>query len=183
MVKIYSKFSEDSPRPKTDFTIKKDSKGKVTNPESISKAVQADKNAADINKIVAKAKKTGFMVVNNKQPMYGDFTKGTDYADVQKRILEVKNGFEGLPAEIRNKFDNSPEKWIDYMSDPNNKEESIELGLRPKPKMESKVEGDNIVLYKDGVEVERKPKQPSGGSTPSGSAGSSAGPEAGTSGG
>ena len=40
--------------------------------------------------------------------------------------------FESLPADIRTKFGNDPGRFLDFVEDPQNEEELIELGLKPR---------------------------------------------------
>jgi hypothetical protein len=38
-----------------------------------------------------------------------------------------------LPAKLRARFDNNPEKFVEYVGKGENREEAIELGLIPRP--------------------------------------------------
>ena len=71
--------------------------------------------------------------------------------------------FDNLPSDVRNRFNNNPAQLLDFVADPENKEEAIELGLLPKPEITKQIiEEDGKyfqILLKDGVEVERAPTQ------------------------
>lgn len=102
----------------------------------VSRTHQSFKKDADINNILAKYKKTGFLVdplmVNvNRHAMFGDFSDFQDYGTIMNRITAAQQCFARLPAAVRAKFDNDLQKCIDFMSDAANVEEAIELGLLP----------------------------------------------------
>lgn len=97
--------------------------------------VQAEKNDVDINKIVSKLAKGQAVTVNNSEPFYGDVSELTGLQDAIIMIQEANELFMQYPAELREKFDNDPVKFVDFMSDEKNIPEAIKLGLaqeRPK---------------------------------------------------
>lgn len=99
---------------------------------------QQFKDECDVNKIMDKYLKTGSIThLNNRQS--GAYLNLVDLPDYQQCLditIQAQNTFMALPAKIRNKFENDPEKLIQYLADPKNIEESIKLGLRNKPKEE-----------------------------------------------
>lgn len=116
------------------------SPGILFNPKTVqadrSMTNQADMDAADINKIMAKYEKTGVLIDPlgvMRQPVYGDFTEITDYHQMMISVRNVERAFGTLPAKIKNRFENDPQKLIDFLEDRNNDREAIELGLREKP--------------------------------------------------
>lgn len=99
--------------------------------------VQADRDDADINKIIARFNKSGVLPPTMKgEPFYGD---ASDFDDLQGALLKVKAAdelFMQYPAELRERFDNDPVKMLDFLADEGNRKEAEELGLvvpRPKP--------------------------------------------------
>lgn len=96
--------------------------------------VQDQKDVCDINKIMARYKKTGLVLQSTRPPMYGDFTSVPDYVDAMQTVRTAQEMFMALPSDLRKKFENDPAKFIAYMEDPANREESIKLGLRNPPK-------------------------------------------------
>ena len=112
-------------KPKTFF--------RKNNSKSVSRTKQSFKDECDINCIMAKVNR--HMInhrLNPKKPVYGDFSNIPDYAEMLNTVHRVRNSFNSLPAKIRAKFENDPEKLVAYMDDPNNLEEARELGLAPK---------------------------------------------------
>lgn len=92
----------------------------------------------DINTIVRNFGLTGEMPATLVTPMQGDFTNVMDYRSALHMLMEAQDGFMSLPAEFRAKFDNDPNAFLDYVSDPANvKEMQEKYGLgaiqRPAP--------------------------------------------------
>lgn len=87
----------------------------------------------DINNIVRKFNKTGLIThVNNKKPMYGNFSNVQEFKEMQNRIVEVNEQFMQLPAELRAKFGNDPEQLVEFVSNPENTKIAVELGILDK---------------------------------------------------
>ena len=90
---------------------------------------QAHKNQCDVNQIIKKYDKGGLILhVAKMEHKYGDMT-ANDFAKMQATVLQAKMSFEALPSEVRNRFSNSPELFLKFMEDPENRREAIELGL------------------------------------------------------
>jgi phage internal scaffolding protein len=71
--------------------------------------------------------------VRTDQPTYGDFTSSRDLHDCILRVQEAQDEFMLLDAHIRARFDNDPGKLLDFVSNPDNRAEAIELGLMKAP--------------------------------------------------
>lgn len=99
---------------------------------------QAFAHASNINNIVKTYKQTGVLgnpnYASQIQPMYVDMSTLPNLHEAQNAIANAKSSFEGLPSHIRNKFENDPQKLLDFMDDPNTLEEQYKLGLKIKPK-------------------------------------------------
>ncbi len=95
-------------------------------------------NETNINRIMARYKKTGILHarVNANDPMYGDFGESLSYQDALNKINAAQNMFNALPSDIRSMFDNSTVKFLDFVQDPGNNDEMYELGLLERPKTE-----------------------------------------------
>lgn len=102
-----------------------------------SKTQQQFKEESDINTLVRRFGLTGTMPDDFRMPISGDFTDAvTDYHTAQQILVETREEFMRIPAELRERFQNDPQVLMDYLADPKNNAESIELGLRnapPKP--------------------------------------------------
>jgi len=90
---------------------------------------QNHKDETDINNIVRKYNKTGLIDhLNQFEKQYGDMT-GFDYQDAMNTVAVANTMFEGLPSAIRNKFDNDPAKFINFVDDEANADKLVEMGL------------------------------------------------------
>lgn len=90
---------------------------------------QAHKKDVDIKRIMARAKSTGFARQVFKPAMYGDFSGVEDFHSVQNKVLQAKADFMRLPGAVRKRFENDPGELIEFVADPENAAEAVELGL------------------------------------------------------
>ena len=108
-------------------------KQKVTLTTLDARTEQCHRDECDINKIIAKYDRTGVLNhVNDFEARYEDLT-GLDYQTMLNTVANANSMFEGLPSEIRNQFDNEPQKFISFMDDENNNEQMYEMGLKQRP--------------------------------------------------
>lgn len=90
---------------------------------------QQFKDDCDINVIVERFGLTGELPENVRVPQSGDFTGVTDYLSAMIAIKNAQSGFMELPADLRRRFENDPQRLLMFMEDPKNREEAIALGL------------------------------------------------------
>lgn len=106
------------------------------NSKSVGRTQQHFRKEANINEILKKFKKSGLLTdprnVPTVPPQYGDFTGVVDFQTAQNKLIAVKRYFDSLPAEIRKKFENSPEKLVYWITNPENAKEAREIGLLPR---------------------------------------------------
>jgi len=122
---IHSRYNKPV-KPKTEFD--------ETNPDAMSRTKQSFKDEVNINTIV----KRGLDRVEpnpSRKPRYGDFTTGGDYQEMMNATAEAQSDFQLLPSGIRATFDNDVANMLDFLSDPANKKEAIEMGLIPDESM------------------------------------------------
>lgn len=97
---------------------------------------QEFKDECDINFIMARYEATGVVEhLAAGTPKYGDFTDVPDYHQAMNTVIQAESLFSALPAKVRERFANDPSQMLDFLRDPANRDEAIELGLvdRPKP--------------------------------------------------
>jgi len=99
-------------------------------PRSVSKTEQSHRASCDINKIIARAEKTGLMPVNLNRGVFGDFSS-VDFVDMNIKIAKAKEAFMSLPVAIRSRFGNDVAALLDFVDNPANEEEARELKLIP----------------------------------------------------
>lgn len=84
----------------------------------------------DINTIMARYEASGVIShVNRAQPMYLDTTGYPDLQGAMDQFREASLAFAALPAKVRREFDNDPQKFVDFASDPDNVPRMREWGL------------------------------------------------------
>lgn len=96
-----------------------------------SRTIQSQAQEADINYIVKQFGLTGRMPENIRLPSYGDFDYVGDYRTALDAVRSAEAEFLRIPADIRNRFENDPQKFMDFCDDPGNLPELRKLGLAP----------------------------------------------------
>lgn len=92
------------------------------------------KDECDINHIVATYQETGIMPQGNREPLFGDFAGiPTSFQESQNLFKEAQDKFYSLPSDLRKMLDNSPQKLLEFMSNPANSEACVKFGLFNKP--------------------------------------------------
>ena len=115
MPKIYSQFCLP---PRKDIVF--------TEP---SLTEQSFKFESDINNI-CEGKAFSSLPTNKNQPLFDDFTNLGNYQESLDTVARAKSLFEELPSSLRNRFENNPQKLIDFVSDPEkNYDEGVKLGI------------------------------------------------------
>lgn len=105
-------------------------------PLSTSKTHQSFLKETNINTIMRNYSKTGILgSLNKPTPIYGDFSD-IDFQTEQLKVVKTQTAFDQLPQKLKEKFQNSPQKLINYLKDPKNKEEAIKLNIIAKPNQE-----------------------------------------------
>ena len=98
-----------------------------------SRAVQSQKDDADINVIVGRFGIGATLPVSPKIPSYGDFTEVKDYQTALEAIRSAESDFLELPARVREVFDNSPQKLLEAATSEAGRELLVKAGLVPEP--------------------------------------------------
>lgn len=108
------------------------------------------KNDADINTIIARYNRTGFLVdpltQSTRQPLFGDFVDVPDFREAQTQIALAKERFMELPSDLRKRFHNDATELLDFLQDSKNLAEAVKLGLVNAP-----VVDDKSSVMTDGV--------------------------------
>lgn len=93
---------------------------------------QSEANACDINKIMKKYEKTGILPQRDRPLMFADVSTVGDYRSALHSVRRAEELFAAQPAEVRRKFDNDPALFLDFCSNPKNRDEMKDLGLLEK---------------------------------------------------
>jgi phage internal scaffolding protein len=82
-----------------------------------------------LNKIRKYDSQGFFDSINRNPAQYTDFTQVRDLSDAIDQIEEARDAFQGIPSNIRKKFNNSPSEFFDFASKESNYNELVKLGL------------------------------------------------------
>jgi len=113
--------------------------------EGRSRTVQSQAEEADINVIVKRFGLTGQIPSGIRTPTYGDFLNVYDFQSAMNAIRQAQESFDAMPAEVRSRFHNDPNEFVNFCSELDedgkykNLEEMEKLGLT-KPVPEVKVD-------------------------------------------
>ncbi len=81
---------------------------------------QSQKNECDINKLLERsARQGGLSHLDKYQAKYGDYSK-YDFEEHTKKIAEMASCFEQLPAETKREFNQSPDEYFAFVTNPQN---------------------------------------------------------------
>lgn len=83
------------------------------------------KDACDVRNIIDRYHRTGQVPLNTKNPLYGDFTTVRDFHTSMNIVIKAQEQFDSLPSQIRQKFNNDPSEFMEFMEDNNNSLEKL----------------------------------------------------------
>lgn len=100
------------------------------------KTQQQFKDEVDINTIVERFNVTGEMPEMQNFPTEQDFEEAFDFQTSMNVIVAARESFMEMPAKTRARFNNDPQKFMEFIHDGENADEAIKMGLaikRPEP--------------------------------------------------
>ena len=92
-------------------------------------AQQHQKEESDINVIVRRFGVSGQLPQGVRAPTYGDFSEVMDYKSAQLAIIAADKAFMAMPADVRARFGNDPQLFVEFCSDKSNLDEMRKMGL------------------------------------------------------
>ena len=101
--------------------------------EEETRTQQHFKEQCDINRIVKTYAKTGLVPGNVRAPMAEDFYGIVDFHTAMNAVRRGEEAFMELPAELRSRFHNDPQEYVEFCLDKENLDELVQMGLAPKP--------------------------------------------------
>lgn len=135
---------------------------------------QSFKEECDINTIVRRFGVTGQVPAGIRVPTYQMFEDIFDFHSAMNTIAEARESFDQLPATVRRRFENDPQKFVAFCADPKNLPEMRKMGLAipeaepqntSEPNVSAKGKANGSASVKAGV---GEPAAPKGGSAGSG---------------
>ncbi len=98
-----------------------------------SRTKQQFKDECDINNILSKYQKSGAVTHVNKHAAEYGFATSEDFTSAMFLVTDAQAMFNELPSSLRTKFKNDPAEFLEFVQDPENADELVELGLAPPP--------------------------------------------------
>ncbi len=93
-------------------------------------AKQAMKDECDVNLIVRRFDKTGFIGhLAEGIPTFVDASELGDYRSIIDQVRKVDEYFSGLPASVRTEFENDASRFMDFLESGASEEDLMKLGL------------------------------------------------------
>lgn len=136
---------QDAPFFRTPYNYNRDAASNLHGLECLDKtlAQQQFKDECDINILFARYLETGEMPQIQQGLTYGNFEGIFDFQTAMNAVRTAEGLFTQLPARVKNRFDNDPQKLLEFMADPENRAEAEFLGLIDKkgPIDETRSEG------------------------------------------
>lgn len=74
----------------------------------------------------------GIMSNHNQQPLYGDVSEIPDFHVSQNHLARATEYFEGLPSDVRSRFNNSLSEFLTTLNNPGAREALTEMGVLKK---------------------------------------------------
>jgi len=102
---------------------------------------QSHKDEVNINNIVKRAGGMELVakVAALQEFQYDDVT-GNDFQESMNALIKARDTFQNVPKEIRKRFDNDPARFMDFVHNPDNRDELINMGLMNAPEVVTPVE-------------------------------------------
>lgn len=94
-------------------------------------AVQSQKAEADINTIVRNFGITGRMPSAVRLPSFGDYSQVSDYRSALEAVRQAEASFLEVSANVRARFHNDPQAFMEFCENPGNLPQLREWGLAP----------------------------------------------------
>jgi len=94
---------------------------------------QQFKEESDINNIVDRFMKTGYLPDPVSMPQYVDYEGVFDFQSAMNVVRQADENFMRMDAKVRARFHNSPQEFLEFFADPNNRDEAVRLGLAVPP--------------------------------------------------
>lgn len=110
-------YSPEGSRMHNDYEITIDKRGhkvlKCVGEHDIYEEIQSYAEECKIENILARAAAGDVAALNQRSGFYADITESpNNLAEAQNAILKLAKAFDSLPADIRAKFDNSKEVFV-----------------------------------------------------------------------
>lgn len=108
--------------------VQYDNPGKLC--DEVSMTRQEFSEECDFNTVMHKWQVSGLIThVNTQQPQYLDLSEAIDFQESLAIVQRAQAMFASLPSHVRDRFGNNPQSLLDFLSNPENIDEAVKLGL------------------------------------------------------
>lgn len=121
------------------------------------RTIQSGKDDADINVIVKRFGITKTFPVTFRTPEYGDYSGVGDFHTAMNAVRTAQETFAAVPSDVRKRFGNDPQLFLEFCSNPENVDELVKMGLAV-PR-ETVVDSSPVVKTEDSRNVNAKSKR------------------------
>lgn len=123
-------------------------------------AQQQFRDECDINVLFGRYLETGVIPQVENGLSYGNFEGIFDFQTAMNAVRTAQGVFEQLPARIKNRFDNDPQKMLEFLADDTNREEAEFLGLVNKEKTDAPGPRENAPIQAQTEEGSQRTPEP-----------------------
>jgi len=86
---------------------------------------------------------SGVLPQRSGNPLYGDYSEVPEYQEALEVVRVAGEQFRGLSARNRERFNNDPAQFLDFVSNPSNAQAMAEMGLM-KPEAIDRVKATKV---------------------------------------
>lgn len=94
-----------------------------------SRTKQAMRDECDVNLIMARYDKTGLIDHFSRYGAEYGFASSVTFHDAMNVVTKAEQMFGALPAKARKRFNGAPAEFLEFVQNPANAKEMVELGL------------------------------------------------------
>jgi len=124
---------------------------------------QSMKDECDINFLVKRYEAAGQIPAPLRVPQYGDFLEVKDFTSAMQAVVEARESFMAMPAELRARFHNDPQELLEFVAVPENAAEAVKIGLAVPPVPPKEPEPMAVRVVNPQGDSEPKDTPPKGG--------------------
>lgn len=138
-MKIDKQTGEIQPLFRTMYNYNRDQASEETGTtcEKETRTQQQFKDECDINQIMERFGVTGELPTQVKPVMPDDYDEVVDFTTAMNMVRQANVAFMQMPAKIRERFQNDPQKFTEFFQDEDNRAEATKMGLVLPAKIES----------------------------------------------
>lgn len=127
-----TKLNQHKITKRSDGSLKVSSNLKVR--EGRPRTEQSHKGECDIRNIVRRYAKAGVPLTNPDVSSYSgeNYVLPPLFTDAMRIVADANSTFASLPSKIRDRFQNDPSSFLEFMHNPANADEAVALGLATK---------------------------------------------------